>query len=246
MDYISIVNWEKFQAMKHRNPPWIRLHYSLFDNYEFSRLTDNEKLTLMFLWMLASKLDNKITADLDWLKKKMGVGYKIKLDNLVSQGFIEVCTNVSESIQVNTNVTTEQYSTVQSSTVQSSTGVKSNSQKKLKQELIEKRFEEFWNVFNYKDGKAPAFRSWKKIAMDQELFQQILTGAKATAQARPKLIKLGRTPKMAQGWLTDNRWEDEVTSGATQTFEPGREPDKFELPPASFMEPPLVGDEKES
>lgn len=78
----------------------------------------------------------------------------------------------------------------------------------------ELQFEEFWDVFAYKNGRAPALKSWMKISgYDDAMFVQILAGAKRDAAARPDIIANGGTPKMAQGWITDRRWEDEVTPG---------------------------------
>lgn len=72
-------------------------------------------------------------------------------------------------------------------------------------------FEEFWGVFDLKEGKSAAADSWYDIkGLDQALVDKILVGAKGEAARRSNLRKNGRTPKMAQGWLTERRWEDEL------------------------------------
>ena len=38
----------------------------------------------------------------------------------------------------------------------------------------------------------------------------IIVAAKAEAKRRPDLKSNGKTPKMAQGWLSGKRWEDEA------------------------------------
>ena len=77
------------------------------------------------------------------------------------------------------------------------------------------QFEKFWDVFAYKNGRAPALKAWTNIPeYDGVLFALILAGAKREAQARPGLIARGLTPKMAQGWITDQRWEDEQPKSA--------------------------------
>ncbi len=71
-------------------------------------------------------------------------------------------------------------------------------------------FEQFWNSFNYKKGRADAFAAWGKIKnLTPELMTKIMQAAKAEADGREFLIRRGATPKMAQGWLTARRWEDE-------------------------------------
>lgn len=77
-----------------------------------------------------------------------------------------------------------------------------------------KMFEQFWATFNYKQGKAEAGDAWLQIVWGtdrQAQFQQILQGARAEAQRRPSLLQAGKTPKMAQGWLSGRRWEDTNT-----------------------------------
>ena len=70
-------------------------------------------------------------------------------------------------------------------------------------------FDEFWDAFADKKGKEPARKSWDKINPDDELAQEIIAGAKRYAKERVKILARNSTPKMAQGWLTDRRWEDE-------------------------------------
>lgn len=70
-------------------------------------------------------------------------------------------------------------------------------------------FEMFWDAFNYKKGIKGALQSWYRISMTEELFSKIIEGAKREASNRQALIARGSTPKMAQGWLTEMRWEDE-------------------------------------
>lgn len=74
-------------------------------------------------------------------------------------------------------------------------------------------FNEFMDVFNDKRGRAHAADAWIEIKpLTKSIFDAILSGARKYAEARPKLVAEGRTPKMAQGWLSGRRWEDEIES----------------------------------
>lgn len=78
-----------------------------------------------------------------------------------------------------------------------------------KKESCAKSFTEFWEAFGDKRGKEPALRSWKAIrGYDAGLHAEIIAGARRYAAARPGLLANGGISKMAQGWLTDRRWED--------------------------------------
>jgi phage replication O-like protein O len=78
-------------------------------------------------------------------------------------------------------------------------------------------FAEFWIVFAYKHGKHEAKESWGKLgaAAAREgadlptLLATVLSAAKQEAARRPHMLAKGSTPKYAQGWLTDRRFEDE-------------------------------------
>ncbi len=80
--------------------------------------------------------------------------------------------------------------------------------RKLKgQVLID--FNTFWQVFDYKQSKAEAADSWLDV-YSPRLFDSIIAGAKKEAARRQAIKDSGGTPKMAQGWLSGRRWEDEI------------------------------------
>lgn len=71
-------------------------------------------------------------------------------------------------------------------------------------------FEQFWEAFGYKKGKAEAIDAWAAIPeLTNALMEQILEAAKREAARRPELIAQGKTPIYPQGWITGRRWEDE-------------------------------------
>ena len=71
-------------------------------------------------------------------------------------------------------------------------------------------FEKFWEAFGYKKGKAESIDAWLEIPeLLDSIVDKICKAAKIECQNRPVLIAEGRTPKMAQGWITGRRWEDE-------------------------------------
>lgn len=83
-------------------------------------------------------------------------------------------------------------------------------------------FDQFWDVFDYKSGKADAADAWLDIPiLTQNIMAKILTAAKIEAQNRPSLRANKSTPKMGQGWLSDRRWEDEPPAKeAIKSFNP--------------------------
>jgi hypothetical protein len=81
--------------------------------------------------------------------------------------------------------------------------------KKLTGKRLE-AFEQFWDAFAHKVGRAEAAEEWLKVPhADNGTLEKILAAAKREAEKRSSLIEKGLTPKMAQGWLSGRRWEDE-------------------------------------
>lgn len=83
-------------------------------------------------------------------------------------------------------------------------------------------FFQFWEAFDYKRGKTEAADAWYDIeGLTPLLAERIIQQAGTEALYRPMYEKQGRTPKMAQGWLSGKRWEDEIKAPVTQST-PGR------------------------
>jgi len=72
-------------------------------------------------------------------------------------------------------------------------------------------FDAFWAAFADKRGKEEALKVWKRIKPSADLAEQITAAAERYAAYRAAvLLPQGRTPKMAQGWLSGERWNDEL------------------------------------
>lgn len=91
--------------------------------------------------------------------------------------------------------------------------------KKTTKNFCAEKFEEFWEAFGDKRGRAPAWNAWRKIkGLDRKMAEAIIAAARRYSSQRPVILARNGTPKMAQGWLNDKRWEDEgevVTASAT-------------------------------
>ncbi len=88
--YLSIPNWEEFQHYKDRNPPWIKLHNQLLENYEFECLPDASKAHLLCIWLLASRTENNFVNDAKWIGRKIGANSTVNLKVLIESGFLQL------------------------------------------------------------------------------------------------------------------------------------------------------------
>ena len=105
MEYIHIVNWEKTQHYKHRNPPWIRLYVEIIDEFDkdgevkkFHSLPDNAKLTFVMLLCLSVRYNNNIPYKSPaWLKTNLGL-QQVTLQPLVNNGYIVVASKPASKV----------------------------------------------------------------------------------------------------------------------------------------------------
>ena len=97
---LVVVNWGTFQHYKNRNPPWIKMHTSLLDDYEFQRLPDGAKWQLLLLWLVAARQDNHIPDDREWLASLFHVDPDdLEIDLLVDRGWLERRPAPSDSVK---------------------------------------------------------------------------------------------------------------------------------------------------
>jgi hypothetical protein len=87
-EFLSVRNFAAHQHYKDRSPPWIKLHAKVLTDYEFSCLPDASKAHLMLIWVLASKLDNRIPNDAAWIGRQIGATSPVDIQVLVNHGFL--------------------------------------------------------------------------------------------------------------------------------------------------------------
>ena len=95
--YLEVVKLSRYQHYKDRCPPWIKLHSSVMDDYEFCSLDDKGKWHLAAIWLLASRTDNRIPNDPAFLKTRLGLTHKPDLDGLISLGFLAICDDCKQA-----------------------------------------------------------------------------------------------------------------------------------------------------
>lgn len=86
---VSVVNWEKYQHYKNRNPPWIKFYNSLLEDPAVAVLPDAAKAHTFGIWLLASRLQNRIPADADFIGKRINATEPVDLKLLLAMAFIE-------------------------------------------------------------------------------------------------------------------------------------------------------------
>lgn len=94
MDFLTVKNWDKFQHYGKRNPPWIKLHRALLDDYAFCALSDLAKAHLVLVWLYASQHNGKVPCDPAFLERKLSCA-NLDLEVLIQAGFLVRLPNAS-------------------------------------------------------------------------------------------------------------------------------------------------------
>lgn len=84
---LAIKNWNTFQHYGKRNPPWIKLHRAILDDYAFCALPDIAKGHLMLLWLYASQNNGTVPHDVAFLERKLSIT-GLDLGVLIEHGFL--------------------------------------------------------------------------------------------------------------------------------------------------------------
>ncbi|MEJ1384857.1 MAG: hypothetical protein RPV21_10860 [Candidatus Sedimenticola sp. (ex Thyasira tokunagai)] len=75
-----------------------------------------------------------------------------------------------------------------------------------------RQFDAFWHAFRHKQGRDRTAMRWYNMGdLSREQATTIIDAAKAEAA---KSLPDGQVRKMAEGWLTERRWEDHQTTEA--------------------------------
>ena len=87
VQFLTVKNWDQFQHYGKRNPPWIKLHRAILDDYAFCSLTDAAKGHLMLLWVYASQNDGQVPIDAPFLERKLSC-QNLDLQIFIDAGFL--------------------------------------------------------------------------------------------------------------------------------------------------------------
>lgn len=99
MTHFYIPSWSKYQHYKHRNPPWIKLHFELLSSELWVMVPDASKALAIACMLIASKNEGTFPNDPAYIKR---VAYLSDVDftPLIKCGFIEPLADASTCKQL--------------------------------------------------------------------------------------------------------------------------------------------------
>lgn len=88
--------------------------------------------------------------------------------------------------------------------------------------LQDERFDQFWEAYPRKVGKADARKAWKKAKITAEIFEKIMTAIAASKESDQWQREAGRYIPNPSTWINQGRWDDEpieVSQSAVKPFD---------------------------
>lgn len=192
MDFYEIPTWQDYQHYKDRDPPWIKLHFSLLSSSTWVMLDDASRVLAVACMLIASRNHGKVPNNPDYIRR---VAYlnDVNFKPLIDNGFLVTCkqmlADAIESKQSQAKATTEK-------------------RREEKKEVVrDPRFAEFWSIYPTKKAKAAAIKAWSKAHINGE-YDSVISALKVQAAACKDIQFFPH----ASTWINGRRWEDEVAS----------------------------------
>jgi hypothetical protein len=88
--FYRIVEWDKYQHYKDRDPPWIKLHRDTLTSRTWVNCDDRARVLALACMLIAAGTDNKIPADPEFLKRRAYLNKEPDFAPLVASGFVEL------------------------------------------------------------------------------------------------------------------------------------------------------------
>jgi hypothetical protein len=110
-----VKNWRNFQHYKDRNPPWIKLHFSLLSSEDWVTLDDSSRVLAVACMLIASRNEGVIPSDMAYLKRVAYLNKPPNLKPLIDCGFLEADSESKQTL-ADARPETEAYTSTEKKT----------------------------------------------------------------------------------------------------------------------------------
>jgi hypothetical protein len=89
MDYFDIPKWREYQHYNNRNPPWIKLHFSILSSPDWVMLADASRVLAIACMLIASRNEGKVPNDPKYLQRVAYLSEPPDFQPLIDCGFLD-------------------------------------------------------------------------------------------------------------------------------------------------------------
>jgi len=198
MSNYRIKNWLEFQHYKDRNPPWIKLHFTLLTSRDWVSLDDASRVLAVACMLLASRNEGVIPDDPEYVERMAYLNQKPNFKPLVKCGFL-----VQESSSLDNPISDNREETE----TETETEQLADASRVLADSKSD--FETFWSAYPKKKSKGVAVKAFSK-AMKITTLDVILSSLQNLSQSADWLKEGGKYIPYPSTWLNAQGWEDQV------------------------------------
>lgn len=200
---LKIRNWEKFQHYSKRNPPWIKLHFSILQSKDWVSASNEDRVLAIAIMLIAShdhSCNGSFDADSEYIKRVAYLDFEPNFKRLINLGFLELVqadASICEQMQADARPETE-TETEEKKNMRSRAGNYSED------------FEVWWKMYpaHRKPSKHEAYKQWKLQKVNGSSVELI---DKLSKQIASKIWDDGhKYCPNAQKYLKERRWEDDL------------------------------------
>ncbi len=191
---MKIRNWSKYQHYHDRCPPWIKVHRSLLDDFEWHNLDPLSAKMLINLWLLAAE---DIDGNLPAIET---MAFRLRIEKSLLIKCLSSLTPWLEELDSNVLANMEQSGGTETETETETDPVE--------QVSIEETFDRFWKLYPSirKVAKQKCFERWKSKKY-YKIADQIISHVETMKQS--KQWKDGFSPAPIT-YIQQMRWLDDV------------------------------------
>jgi hypothetical protein len=200
---ITPKNWREFQHYKDRNPPWIRLHRGLLDNFEFQCLPVASRALAPMLWLLASdSVDGEIDATAERLAFRLRMSVeevRDALKPLIDKGFF----TVKDAPATKPLAKRKQVAVPEAE-------AEALQKQPLPAKPAVEGFEAFYAAYPRKVKPKDARKAWDKLKPDESLQSRILSAIGQQRKSPQWQKDGGQFIPYPATWLNAGEWDNQA------------------------------------
>ncbi len=202
---IEINNWFEYQEFRKgrtKDTLWIKLHTKMLQNYQFSKLIDKDKMTLIELWLITDRATGVIELPEEEILHKIGrksIQYK-ELEHFISVS-AQDCADLRE--------------------IAPECGLEKRRVEKRRVEKSREEenddFDRFWKIYPKKVNKSKSQKAFDKAIKSGVLSSDIISAVESAKESKQWKDDGGKYIPHPLTYLNGERWKDEDYSPETKT-----------------------------
>ena len=193
---MRVRNWAAFQHYKHRNPPWIKLHFDLLSSGDWVTLSDSSRVLAVACMLIASRNDGELPDNPEYIQRVAYLNGPPDFKPLIECGFLEVTQADAIALQADA-------SNCERLRTNADTELETETETELERRF---RFDAFYDGYAKKVNRKSAIRAWEKLSEEDRA-----EAIRIAPTWRAAYIAAGKKDFIPHPstWLNNRRWEDE-------------------------------------